>query len=77
MNISIPSDADGRTARECPNNDCSPGFKVKRGTEITEGQEVAYCPYCRHEEEPNGFTTKEWIRYAKDLVLIEAHDGIE
>lgn len=78
MNVSIPKDADGRTARECPNEECSPGyFKVKGGTGITDGQEVAYCPYCRHEDEPNGFTTEEQIRYAKDLVLREAHEGIE
>lgn len=78
MRLSIPSDEDGRTARECPNADCSPGyFKVKGGTGITEGQEFAFCPYCRHEAEPSDFTTKEQIRYAKDLVLREAHEGIE
>lgn len=78
MSISIPPDEDGRTARECPNDDCSPGyFKVKGGTGITEGQEVAFCPYCRHEAEPGDFNTEEQIRYAKDLVLQQAHDGIE
>ena len=78
MNISIPSDLDGRTARECPSNECSPGyFKVKGGTGITDGQEVVYCPYCRHTDEPSGFTTQEQIRYAKDLMIREAHDGIE
>lgn len=66
MNVSIPKDADGTTARECPNDECSPGyFKVKGGTGITDGQEVAYCPYCRYEEEPNGFTSEEQIRNAK------------
>jgi hypothetical protein len=78
MSISIPSDEDGRTARECPNDDCSPGyFKVKKGTGITEGQETAFCPYCRHESEPNDFATKEQVCYAKDLVLREAHEGVE
>lgn len=78
MNISIPSDKDGRTARECPNHECSPGyFKVKGGTGITEDQEAAFCPYCRHEAEPSDFTTKEQIRYAEDLVLREAHEGVE
>jgi len=78
MNISIPTDMDGMTARECPNDECSPGyFKVKGGTGITEGHEVAFCPYCRHGVEPNNFTTKEQIRYAEDLVLREIHEGID
>lgn len=78
MTISIPTDEDGRLARECPNSDCSPGyFKVTPGTGITDGQSVAYCPYCRHEAEPNDFSTQEQIRYAKDLVLREAHKGVD
>lgn len=78
MSISLPKDEDGRTARECPNEECSPGyFKVKGGTGITDGQEVAYCPYCRKEADPSDFTTKEQLRYAKDLVLREAHKGVE
>jgi len=78
MSVSLPKDEDGRTARECPNEGCSPGyFKVKGGTGITDGQKVVYCPYCRKEAEPSDFTTKEQLRYAKDLVLREAHEGVE
>ena len=44
MNISIPEDADGRVARECPNDFCSPGyFKVTQGTGITEGHDQAFA----------------------------------
>jgi len=72
MSISIPSDEDGRRARECPNDNCSPGyFKVKGVTGITEDQETAFCPYGRHEEEPSDFITKEQIRYAEDLVAMK------
>jgi hypothetical protein len=78
MSVSIPTDDDGRTARECLDDDCSPGyFKVKGGTGITAGQELAYCPYCREEREPNDFVTQEQIRYAEDLFLREAHEGVE
>jgi hypothetical protein len=78
MSISIPKDADGRTARECPNQDCSPGyFKVTPGTGITGGQTIAYCPYCRRAAKPSDFSTKEQIRYAKELVTREAKIGIE
>lgn len=78
MSVSLPVDENGRTARECPHPECSPGyFKVKGGTGITEGQERAYCPYCRHEAEPNDFVTKEQLRYAEDLLVQEAHKGVD
>lgn len=35
MTVTIPRDEDGRVARECPNDECSPGyFKVKLGTRL-------------------------------------------
>jgi hypothetical protein len=78
MSVTIPQDEDGRSARECPNAECSPGyFKVTTGTGITEGQIVAYCPYCQQAAETSDFHTKEQIRYAKDLVAREAKSGIE
>ena len=78
FSISIAEDSDGRIARECPDNDCSPGeFKVTPGTGITDGQDVVYCPYCRGEAEPSDYTTKEQIRYAKDIVTNEATQGVE
>lgn len=77
MYVSLPLDADGRLARECSSENCSPGyFKVKPGTGITSGQEFAFCPYCRFSSEPGNFATKEQVRYAKDLVMKEAHKGI-
>lgn len=78
MSITIPKDGDGRIARECPNRLCSPAyFKITPGTGITEEQEVAYCPYCKHEAEPSDFTTQEQIRYAKDIAIKEAQGGID
>lgn len=78
MNITIPQDADGRFARECPSADCAPAyFKVKPGTGITDGQVVAFCPYCRREGEPNDFATREQVRYAKELAIREVHKGLD
>ncbi len=78
MSISIPKDADGRCARECPDPQCSPGyFKVKLGTGITEGQTEAFCPYCRHAAIPSGFSTSEQRRYAKDIAMREVHKGLQ
>lgn len=78
MSVSIPTDRDGRAARECPETDCSPAyFKVKLGTGITGNQVEAFCPYCRRSGEPSDFTSSEQIRYAKDLVMREAHRGVQ
>jgi len=76
LSIKLPTDRDGRLARECPAEDCSPGyFKVKLGTGLS-GQDDAYCPYCRQRAAANDFATQEQARYAKDLVLREAHQRI-
>lgn len=78
MSISLPTDEDGRRAHECPDESCSPGyFKVMPGTGITGGQESIFCPYCRKEEAPDKFFTEEQIRFAKDIAIREAHDGME
>lgn len=77
MNIPIPKDPDGRVARACPSNSCSPGyFKVTLGTGLI-GQEKAFCPYCRHVSEPSDFATKEQIRYAKNIALREMQKGMD
>jgi hypothetical protein len=77
MAVSLPTDEDGRLARECPNADCSPGyFNVKCGTGIIAEQTAAYCPYCKRSADPNDFSTEEQLRYAKDLILREAHRGL-
>lgn len=77
MSISLPTDSDGRLARKCLSEKCSPGyFKVKLGTGITKNHHTAFCPYCRYSSDPNDFATKEQLRYAKDLVMREAHQGI-
>ena len=38
---------------------------------------MAYCPYCQHEGEPDDFITVEQARYAKDLMMKEAQQGVE
>ena len=77
MSVQIPTDADGFLGRECPDSACSPGyFKVKPGTGITEGQEEAYCPYCRRVGEPGSFTTKAQIEYSENVAISEAEKGI-
>ncbi|MEF7615936.1 hypothetical protein V4F39_18620 [Aquincola sp. MAHUQ-54] len=77
MSIAVPKDADGRIARECPDQQCSPGyFKVTPGTGITNHHGRAYCPCCRCAAEPNDFATREQQRYAKDLVMREVQKNV-
>jgi hypothetical protein len=77
LSINIPTDEDGRVARKCPDESCSPGyFKVKPGTGITENQTEAYCPYCRFADEPGSFISEEQVRYSKDQVAREAFKEI-
>ncbi len=76
--ISIPADVDGLTGRQCTNDSCSPGyFKIKQGTGITEGQTLAFCPYCRTSADPNDFVTKAQLDYALTHVENEAEIGID
>lgn len=78
LKIRIPVDSHGMAGRECPDPECSPGyFKVKPGTGITGGQTVAFCPYCRHEDEPSAFFTQEQKDYAIGLAKNEALKGID
>lgn len=76
--ISIPTDADGLTGRQCTKDSCSPGyFKIKQGTGITEVQTIAFCPYCRTSADPNDFVTKTQLDYALNHVENEAEIGID
>lgn len=77
LSISLPKDSDGRVARECPADACSPGyFKVMTGTGLTD-QDQAFCPYCRQGAKPSDFATKSQIKYAQDIALREAHKGMD
>lgn len=77
MSINIPPDEDGRVARRCPDDSCSPGyFKVKPGTGITENLEETFCPYCRFSDEPSNFISVEQVRYSKEQVAKEAYKDI-
>lgn len=78
LSIAVPTDESGFVGRECPSDSCSPGyFKVKLGTGITGGQTEAFCPYCRHRDEPSSFFTESQLQFAKDIVMREAHGAAE
>ena len=78
LSIKLPQDERGFVGRECDSEPCSPGyFKVKLGTGITEEQTEAYCPYCRHSDEPSSFFTSSQLKFAEDVVMREAHHAID
>lgn len=78
MQVKLPADAVGMTARECTDAACSPGaFKVRDGTGITGDHQEAFCPYCRRAADPNDFATPEQLRYATDIMTDEAIAGVE
>lgn len=66
FNISLPSDADGYTGRECPN--CGNYFKIMFGTGLKD-IEKCYCPYCGGHEHQSQFHTAAQIEYAKSVVV--------
>lgn len=71
--VPIEGDEDGRVARQCLNDSCSPGyFKVLFGTGITEERPFAFCPYCRRQDDPGAFLTEEQKRFFEDVLLSEA-----
>lgn len=77
MRISIPTGESGMAGRECPDQNCSPGyFKVKPGTGITEEHDEAFCPYCRTSENSSEFTTQAQIGFATALIENEAEQRI-
>jgi hypothetical protein len=78
LSVTLPPEPDGRISRACVSKECSPGaFKNKPGTGITQNHLKAFCPYCRSEGEPGNFATADQIRYATDLVLREAGQGVD
>ena len=66
FNISLPSDTDGYTGRECPN--CGNYFKIMLGTGLKDIGKC-YCPYCGCHENHSSFHTAAQIEYAKSVVV--------
>lgn len=67
--ISIPTDEDGLTGRECPNSECLGYFKIKFGTGLKGEDLPCHCPYCGHTAGHDQFWTQDQIRYATSIAL--------
>ncbi|MFC5626231.1 hypothetical protein [Algoriphagus winogradskyi] len=72
MKISIPleTDADGYIDKECPSEECLFQFKIKsKDWTKVERNDVAFCPYCRHEDEPENWYTTEQVEDSKKQAI--------
>jgi hypothetical protein len=78
MSIPLPTDEHGMLGRECPDEECAPGyFKIKLGTGLTSEQPEVYCPYCRHAAHQTNFHTEAQQNYARDMMASEATEGVQ
>lgn len=76
--VIIPVDTSGRLARECPVEDCSPGyFKIKPTESLTKNSHSLFCPYCRHASKESDFFSSEQERFMKDLAGAEMTQRIQ
>jgi hypothetical protein len=66
FSVTIKTDEDGYTGRECPA--CEKYFKIKFGTGLPDATDC-HCPYCNHIGPQNEFWTKQQIEHAKSVAL--------
>ncbi len=78
MKISLPTDDNGFTGRECPVEECEGYFKIKFGTGVMdEGYNKSFCPYCGYESTQDQFFTKEQVSYIESIALREVQKAID
>ncbi len=78
MRISLPTDENGLTGRECPVEECEGYYKIKYGTGVMdEGYDKCFCPYCGHESTQDQFFTKEQVSYIESIAINEAQKYID
>jgi hypothetical protein len=68
IEISIPTDENGLTDRECPSSNCLGYFKIKFGTGLKGENLPCHCPYCGHTAGHNHFWTQEQLEYTRSIM---------
>jgi hypothetical protein len=71
ISVSMLTDEDGLTGRECPNPECLGYFKIKFGTGLTEPGLPCHCPYCGHTAGSDHFWTQDQLSYARSIMMRE------
>lgn len=72
INISLPTDEEGFTGRECP--ECKEYFKVKFGTGLD--TDNCICPYCNYEDNYDEFMTRAQNKYVDSVIDRDIEDRI-
>ena len=70
MSITIPTDDDGYTGRECPREECLGYFKITFGTGLPDSTRC-FCPYCGATEEHDHFWTQDQLKYSESVAMRE------
>lgn len=77
INISLPTDENGLTGRECPNPECLGNFKVKFGTGLKGENLPCHCPYCGQVAPHNKFWTSEQNDYVQSIAMNEVSKALK
>src|SRR5258706_12405564 len=77
MKISMPTDENGLTGRECPNPDCLGTFKIKFGTGLKGEKLPCHCPYCGHIAPQDQFWTQEQLAYIQSIAMNEVSKALK
>lgn len=68
ISIDLPTDENGFTGRECPNENCLGYFKIVFGTGLP-GVTACVCPYCGKKDEHDRFATPDQNKYIESVAM--------
>jgi hypothetical protein len=68
IQVSLLTDEEGFTGRQCPNADCRGYFKVTFGTGLKGENLPCHCPYCGHTTSQSDFFTSDQAEYLKSVI---------
>ena len=72
ISVSVPLDDDGFYDRRCPSAECSQPFKVCfEDWKEKVSDEIAYCPFCRHQATAPEYNTEDQSQYFRDVAIAE------
>jgi len=77
IKVSMPTDENGLTGRECPNSDCLGYFKIKFRTGLKGENLPCHCPYCGHVAGHDHFWTQEQLKYAQSIMANEVSKALK